>query len=351
MVAGGAGAPRRMVVDLQSSAPHMRLPDWGMARIAEAVPAGWTVVAVAAPSTSLGTGTNVPSAEALAAVRGAEAYFSYGVDPAVLAAAPGVRWVHSASSGVGPSLTSALRAHGAVFTNSAGVYGEAMADSVLAGVLHFVRGLDVCVRQQAARVWDQRPFVAGAYANRELADCRVLVVGAGGVGQAIARRFQALGCAVTGTRRRPALGAPPGCDRVVGADALDAELPGADVVVLAAPATAATAGVLDVRRLALLPPGAIVVNVARAALLDGAALLAALDAGALRGAVLDVFPEEPLPPASPDWGHPGVLVIPHASPISPARQWARVLALFAANWAAWDAGAPLQNVVDQDAGY
>jgi phosphoglycerate dehydrogenase-like enzyme len=138
---------------------------------------------------------------------------------------------------------------------------------------------------------------------------------------------------------------------VVGGEALDGELPGADVVVLAAPATAATAGVLDARRLALLPPGAVVVNVARAALLDGAALLAALDAGALRGAVLDVFPQEPLPPESPFWGHPGVLVIPHASPISPARQWERVLALFAANWAAWDRGAPLRNVVDQDAGY
>ncbi len=342
---------RRLVVDLNSSAPHMRLPEWGYAQVAAAAPPGWVVVRVMAPSTSRGTGTNVPSDEALAVVRDAEAYFSYGVDPAVLAAAPGLRWVHSASSGVGPSLTPALRAHGAVFTNSAGVYGEAIADSVLAGVLHFVRGLDVCVRQQAARVWDQRPFMGGAHANRELADCRVLVVGAGGVGQAIAERFQRLGCAVTGVRRRPALGVPAGCTRVVAADALDTVLPEADVVILAAPSTPATQGVLDARRLARLPAGAVVVNVARASLLDGEALLAALDAGALRGAVLDVFPQEPLPPESPWWGHPGVLVIPHASPISPARQWARVLALLAANWAAWDAGAPLRNVVDQEAGY
>jgi phosphoglycerate dehydrogenase-like enzyme len=138
---------------------------------------------------------------------------------------------------------------------------------------------------------------------------------------------------------------------VVGTDVLDAELPAADVVVLAAPETPATRHVLDGPRLALLPAGAIVVNVARGGLLADEALLEALDSGRLRGAVLDVFRTEPLPADSPYWRHARVLVTPHVSGVSPRRQWGRLLDLFEDNWRRWAAGIPLRNVVDLDAGY
>ncbi len=332
----------------------MRVPLWAAERVTAAAPDGWEVVHIASPSTSIGSGSNMASDETLAAIAQAEGYFGYGVPAGLLQAAPQLRWVHSAAAGVGASVTPALRASGVVFTNSAGVYGEPMADTVLAGVLHFVRGLDFAVRQQAASTWNQLPFIhRGVDARsevRELADLRVLIVGTGGIGTAVARRFSALGCHCAGIRRRPELGAPEGVARVVGVDGLDAELPGADVVVLAAPLTGDSSALLDASRLALLPAGAIVVNVARGALVSDEALLDSLNRNHLRGAVLDVFHTEPLPLDHPYWRHPKVLVTPHVSGVSP-QQWRRGLELFEDNWRRWQAGSPLRNVVDLDAGY
>ena len=342
---------RRLVVDLQSTAPTMALPAWGADRLRAAAPPGWEVRVVQSPTDSSGDGTNAVSDESLQAVAGAEAYFGYGVPAVLVEAARELRWAHSASAGVGSSITPALVASGITLTNSAGVYGEAMAETVLAGVLHFVRGLDHAVRQQQTATWDKRAFQSPPFAVREVADLRVLVVGAGGIGTAVARRFAALGAVCTGVRRRVALGVPDGFARVVGVDGLDDALAEADVVVLAAPLTESSRGVMDARRLALLPHGAIVVNVARGALLDDEALLAALDAGALRGACLDVFQPEPLAASHPFWRHPRVLVTPHVSGVSPARHWERALSLFEDNWRRWVAGEPLRNVVDLSAGY
>jgi phosphoglycerate dehydrogenase-like enzyme len=161
----------------------------------------------------------------------------------------------------------------------------------------------------------------------------------------------AFGTTVVGIRRRPELGAPEGFARVGGADAIDAELRRADVVVLAAPATSSTERLLTAERIALLPKGAIVVNVARGSLLDDEALVAALGDGRLRGAVLDVFSREPLAAESPLWQLPNVLLTPHVAPVSPAGFWRRELALFLGNWEAWVLGQPMRNVVDKNAGY
>ena len=347
----GAVVRRRLVVDLNSSAPTMALPAWGAAQVRAAAPADWEVVVVSSPTDSSGDGTNAVSDETRSLIGSAEAYFGYGLPGSLVQAAPALRWAHSASAGVGSSLTPELRASGVVLTNSAGVYAEAMADSVLAGVTYFVRGLDHAVHLQRERRWGKQAFQSSPFAVRELSELRVLVVGAGGIGSAVATRFSGLGAACTGVRRRPSLGVPPGFAAVVGVDGLEAALPSADVLVLAAPLTESSRGVMDAHRLAVLPPGAIVVNVARGALLDEVALLRALDDGRLRGAYLDVFAEEPLAAGSPLWTHPRVLVTPHVSGVSPSRHWQRALALFEENWRRWVAGEPLRNVVDPDAGY
>ena len=164
-------------------------------------------------------------------------------------------------------------------------------------------------------------------------------------------RFAALGAQVAGLRRVPAKGCPPGFSSVAGLEALDAELRQADVVVLAAALTGETRDLLDARRLALLPQGAIVVNVSRGTMLDEEALHAALVSGHLRGAVLDVFAREPLAPASPLWQLRQVLVTPHVSGVSPRRLWDRLTALFLANWQAYAEGRPLRNLVDKALGY
>jgi phosphoglycerate dehydrogenase-like enzyme len=329
----------------------MQIPEWGRDRLQAAVLEGWEVVVIKSPTLSRGEGTNQVSPETLQAVRNAEAYFGYGVSTELLEAAPMLKWAHSASAGVAGSLTPALQERGVLFTNGAGVYAEGMADTVLAGVLHFVRGIDLAVRRQQEAWWDPSPWMEPEQRIRELAECRLVVIGTGGIGSAVGRRFRSLGCRCLGVRRRPELGAPAGFDQVVGFGEMESILPEGDIVVITAPLTTSTHHLMDAARLALLPDGAIVVNVARGALLDERALLKELDSGRLRGAALDVFASEPLAPDSPFWRHPRVLVTPHVSGVSPYRHWDRTLTLFETNWRLWNEGKPLHNIVDAEAGY
>jgi phosphoglycerate dehydrogenase-like enzyme len=138
---------------------------------------------------------------------------------------------------------------------------------------------------------------------------------------------------------------------MVGFADVDAELPDADVIVLAAPLTDETRGFLNGARLDRMPRESIVINIARGALIDEAALIERLRDGRLRGAVLDVFLEEPLASDSPLWQLRNVLVTPHVSPVSPGRFWVRELDLFLDNWQRFVRGEPLRNVVDKRAGY
>ncbi|MDP1892008.1 MAG: NAD(P)-dependent oxidoreductase [Gemmatimonadaceae bacterium] len=222
---------------------------------------------------------------------------------------------------------------------------------MLAGVLHLTRALDLADALKAEGRWDAAAFGTASAMVREISELRVLVVGTGGLGSEIGARFAALGAQVAGLRRVPSKGCPPGFSRVAGLDALDAELRQADVVVLAAALTGETRDLLNARRLALLPPGAIVVNVSRGTMLDEEALHAALVSGHLRGAVLDVFAREPLAPESPLWQLRQVLLTPHVSGVSPRRLWDRLTALFLANWQAYVEGRPLRNLVDKALGY
>jgi phosphoglycerate dehydrogenase-like enzyme len=132
---------------------------------------------------------------------------------------------------------------------------------------------------------------------------------------------------------------------------IDAELPSHDVIVLAAPQTPETEGLLNAARLALLARDAIVVNVSRGALVDEPALTRLLEAGAIRGAVLDVFRSEPLAAESILWQLRNVVVTPHISPVSPGRFWPRQLELFLDNWERYRRGEALRNVVDKQGGY
>jgi phosphoglycerate dehydrogenase-like enzyme len=252
---------------------------------------------------------------------------------------------------VGNVVTSGIADTDVLLTNSAGIHGAPIAEFVVAGVLHFLRGLDVVIAQQRRSEWSKAFFVADDSPLRELAECRVVIVGTGGLGGATARRLSALGATCIGVRRRPELGVPEGFQGVIGTDGLDAELPGADIVVLAAPLTADTSELMTRSRLERLPRGAIVVNVARGALLDEEALADLLEQRRLRGAVLDVFRVEPLPATSRLWQLPNALVVPHVSPVSPRRFWPRQLDLFLDNWRRYVHGEPLRNLVDKQAGY
>ena len=341
---------RTLVVDLVAESPTWSLPAEGVQAIRDAAPEAWQVRFVAAASSNEGDGRG-GSAEAVAAVRDAEVYFGFGISPTVLEAGKTLRWIHSAAAGVGSALSPELREREVLFTNSAGVHAIPIAEYVIGGVLHFLRGFDIALEQQRSTVWDTAPFVGAGTQIRELGDCRALIIGTGGVGQAVASRLSAFGCRPVGVRRRPELGAPPGFARAVGTDSLDLELPSADLLVLAAPLTVVTRGLMTATRLEALPQGAILVNVARGALLDEEALAASLARRRLRGAVLDVFDEEPLRASSPLWRLGSVLLTPHVSAVSPRGYWQRELSLFLANWRRYRRDEPLRNVVDKRAGY
>ncbi len=347
----GTAAGRLLVVDLSATSRNWSLPQAGRDRITAATPNGWQVHFVDAPAYSDGDGGAPSSSEALDHVTHADAYFGFGLSRAVFDAGKSLHWVHSAAAGVGSVLFPAMVASDIVLTNSAGVYGRPIAEHVVGGVLYFLRSFDIAVDRQRAGIWDKEPFIGDRSRVREVGDCQVLIIGAGGLGAAIGEALAGLGARCVGVRRHPDRPTPPGFARIVGPDGIDNELSDADVVVLSTPATPATRTLLDASRIARLKRDAIVVNVGRGSLLDESALAAALADDRIRGAVLDVFNEEPLAESSPLWRLRNVLLTPHVSGVSPMRYWQRQLDLFLENWLNYAAGRPLRNVVDKHEGY
>lgn len=342
---------RILVLDGNAASRTWALTPDAERRVRDATPPGWEVRVMRSATSSDGDGSQRPSDEVLEAIAEAEIYVGFGVARAAFDAARRLRYVHSLAAGVKGTLFPAMVESDVLLTNSAGVHAVPMAETVVGGVLALLRGYHLAFALQREARWDKQPFVGPDSPLRELGDCRVLIVGAGGIGTETARRMSAFGAECVGVRRRPELGAPEGFRRVVGPDAVDAELPGADVIVLAAPLTSETEGLLDRGRLARVREGAVIVNVGRGALVDEDALAEAVAAGRLRGAVLDVFRQEPLPSDSPLWGLRQILVLPHVSPVSPGKFWERQLDLLLDNWRRYLNGAPLRNLVDKRAGY
>lgn len=349
-----SGSPeRRLVVNLRDERPVWAMPDWALEEIRAALPDGWETVAVEAPTHGRGDG-GAPNEEALAVVPGAEIYMGHGFPlPLFQAAHAGgrstLRWVHSGAAGVGSSLYPEMRDSDVVLTNSAGIYAEPMAETVIAMILHFARGLHLAVRGQAARRWDADRFEGADSPLREVAGSTVGIVGFGGIGRAVARRALALGARVIALKRTLAE-APPGVDLRVGEDALPELLRESDYLVLSLPGTAATRGLLGPERLDLMKDGAVLVNVGRGGVVDEAALAERLRDGRLGGAALDVFDQEPLPTDSPLWDLPNALLTPHVSGVSRA-YWRRETDLIVENIARYTSGQPLLNVVDKQSGY
>jgi phosphoglycerate dehydrogenase-like enzyme len=342
---------KKLVLNLRAKAPVWRIPERIERELADNAPPGWTVDIVGAETISDGDGGHGASPEALAAIADAEAYFGFGITPDLFETGKSLRWVHTSTAGVGSLLFDAMLASEVILTNSAGVHAIPMAEYVVAGLLHFWRGFDITTSLQRAGSWERNEFVEAASPVREAGENSVLIVGTGGIGAEVAIRLSALGAACTGLRRHPELGAPEGFQRVAGLDALEALLPSADALVLAAPLTPQTANLMTGARLDLLPRHAVVVNVARGAMIDESELSKRLASHRIRGAVLDVFQSEPLAPDSPLWQLRQALVTPHISAVTPRRFWDRESALFSENWRRYVAGTPLKNVVNKDAGY
>ena len=342
----------RAVLNLRDDRAAWALPDWATDAIKGAFPEGWEIVDLATPASGRGDGGDV-SREAVEAIASAEVYFGYGFPrdlfDAVKNGTNQLHWVHSGTAGVSSALYPEFVVSEILFTNSAGIHAPPMAESVLATILHFARGLDFATRSQARSEWGKAPFEQRAGVVREIAGATVGIYGFGGVGRELAWRAAALGMKVIATKRNDRM-VPPDVELLRGDDALYNLLERADYLVITAPSTPETRGSIDEAALARMKPDAVLINIARGDVLDERALVGALKEGRLRGAGLDVFTTEPLPPESPLWSLDNVLITPHVSATT-THFWRRETDLIVENIERYLAGRPLRNAVDKEAGY
>jgi len=341
----------RLVVDMNDRRPVWARPDWFERELREALPDDWSLAMLDAPAEGTGDGSAAAHPSVLDAVADAEVYMGFGIHPDVITSGPGIRWVHSGSAGVGSSITPELRERDPVFTNTAGVHGPPMAETVLGMILHFFRGFDFAVEAQWRAAWDTSRFYAADSPVRELAGSTVGIVGYGGIGRELGRKLRALGAHVVGLRRSSSSDEGD-VEIVTGAHGLDRILRESDAVVVTAPDTPETRGMIDADAFVRMKRDAVLINVARGAIVVEADLVEALREGRIRGAGLDVFTPEPLSGDSPLWGFDNVLITPHVSGVTD-RFWRREADLILHNLGCWLRGnvSGMRNVVDLDAGY
>lgn len=308
--------------------------------------AHWDAAAARAPDVSAGhsvTFGDTPEAFR-SAIREAEALVAQTSVVLRLfpADAPRLRLLYCTAAGLDSLAPFDWLPPGAQLLNNRGTHGVKAGEYGLMALLMLANGMPGFATAQRAERW--APFHGSVLAGR-----RVVVVGLGTLGGSVAAQAARFGMRVTGVRTRPE---PHGdCEQVVSLAELDAVLPGAEFLVLAPPLTDATRGMLDRRRIALLPEGAKVVNMGRGGLLDQDAFCDALDAGRLAGAVLDVFVPEPVPPGHRLWATPNLVMTPHVSADDPATYIPRSLDIFFENLRADRDGAVLPNRFDPARGY
>jgi glyoxylate/hydroxypyruvate reductase len=257
---------------------------------------------------------------------------------------PNVRWVQASSAGIGQFMTRThLDESDIVFTTAAGIHAIPLAEFALMSVLYFIKDMPALARWQHAHEWTR-------YTTRQVAGQKVAVVGLGQVGRRVVEVFSAVGADVWGIGRQGGTPSVAGASRVVAIKEMDAILPDIAALILCCPLTPETEGMIDERRLRLLPRGAIVVNIARGPVINEPALTAALQDGHLGGAGLDVFATEPLPTDSPLWDMDSVIVSPHSA-ATVEQENAVLTDLFCDNLRRWIDGAPLRNVYQPSRGY
>jgi phosphoglycerate dehydrogenase-like enzyme len=255
--------------------------------------------------------------------------------------APHLRWVHCDHAGLTKSARPEVFGRGLIVTGSAGRSGPALAEHVMMFALLLSSQFTSFLEAQRRGEWLRTPELSEL---RALSGRTMGVVGMGHTGTELARRAKAFNMRVLGYRRRD-VAVPEGVERMFSTergDSIDDMLPHCDILALVVNLSNATRGLIGARQLALLPRGALVINLARGEVLDQDALIAMLESGHLGGVGLDVTTPEPLPRGHPLWSAPNVLITPHFTPALPDKS-ARSLEIILANFAAYRAGQPMLN--------
>ena len=253
------------------------------------------------------------------------------------AVAPRLRWLQATSAGIGQMVKRiGLDRSSIVLTTASGVHARPLADFCLMAMLMFAKDYARMERDKRAKRWER-------YCGDELTGKTLAIVGLGRVGQEVARHGKRLEMRVTGMRRSDAPVAE--ADKLYGRLELHAMLREADFLVLAAPHTPETEGIIGDPELAVMKPSAVLINIGRGQLVDEDALIRALEEKRLAGAALDVFRAEPPPPDSPLWEMSNVIISPHSAS-TVAQENARITELFCDNLRRYLDGRPLRNVLD-----
>ena len=257
------------------------------------------------------------------------------------ARAPNLKWIQTTSAGVDGLMPMTWLPKDITLTNNTGAHGEKAEESCLMALLMLQAKMPQIIQQQQNRVWK------GVFTT-PITGKIVVVVGFGDLGQGAGRAAKKLGCNVIAVTRSGK--ATKLADKVVSSARIDSVLPKADFVIVTAPLTAGTRGLVNRDRINRLKPGAGFVNIGRSPIVDYVALRERLEKGELCGAVLDVFDQEPLPTDSPYWTTQNLMVLPHISCDDP-RYIAHLLDFWFLNFERFLAGRKLINIVDRQLGY
>ena len=261
----------------------------------------------------------------------------------IISKMPNLKWVHSQTAGVeiylDPPLPSDI-----MLTNSSGAYGITIAEHMLLFTLMLLRNSGVSFSQQCEHVWK-------SYTSRNLYNLKVTVVGLGDIGGRYAMLCHTMGAAVNGVVRSPRSNKPQYVDNLFTSGQLDEAIRDADIVALALPGTGETAGILSRERLEGMKKGALIINVGRGSAIDQDALIELLQSRHIGGAALDVTSPEPLPPTSPLWDMPNVIITPHVSNGGHDNITKFVIDVFVRNLTDYLNGRPFGRTVDRSAGY
>jgi phosphoglycerate dehydrogenase-like enzyme len=230
------------------------------------------------------------------------------------------------------------------------VHGPVVAEHVIALVFALAKKIPQAALLQRKRLWGQAAIWSEGPRRREVADATLGLIGLGGIGRNVAKMATRLGMRVVAMREHPEKGRPEGVSKLLASSQLDTLLAESNYVVIAAPLTASTQGLMNAARFAQMESDAYLINVGRGPQVDEAALIEALRNRRIAGAALDVFEQEPLPSDSPLWDLENLLITPHTAGLT-EKLWWRHYELFSENLRRYMAHEPLLYTVDKNLGY
>jgi len=280
----------------------------------------------------------------------ADIAIAWSIRPEQFRLAKKLRWIHSTAAAVHQLMFPELIESNVILTNAREVHGAVVAEHVIALIFALAKRIPDAVRLQQKHSWGQKEMWESRPRPREIAGATLGLIGLGSIGRAVAHSANSLGMKVIAAREHPEKEMPAGVQQVFSSLQIDELLASSDYVVLCAPVTPSTQGLMNAARIAQMKPDACLINVSRGPLIDEKAFVDALRTHKIGGAALDVFTKEPLPADSPLWDLDNLLITPHTAGLTD-KIWERHYALYINNLRRFLAAQPLLGVVDKQKGY